>query len=439
MWIPSNSLMLIRPRIVLPIKPREISFISWNWSKSLTLTQNRGLLCDKKFQMKNLFRSILFAGLLFAHTSGFVYAQIPSSNSAGSLYLFTIEKEVKNTDVKNQNNSSTCWSFSSLSFLESEILKSGKPAVNLSEMFVVRMAYMQKAEKYVRMHGHTNLGPGGAFHDATNVIREYGIVPEEAYPGNPMAGNKHDHSELDAVLKGFLDVVVKNENRITDHWHQAVDGILDAYLGKIPASFDFMGKNYTPKGFAEYLGIKPDDYVEISSFTHQPMYKPFVLEVPDNWAWNTVYNVGLNELQEIADYSVSNNYSVAWAADVSEPGFSFKNSIALVPAKDYTYPGEMEKDSVFLKPTVEKVITPMLRQTSFDDYATQDDHGMHIVGTAKDQTGKRFYIVKNSWGSERNFAKGYFFCSAPYFLFKTTSLMVHKKGVPPAILTKLKL
>lgn len=389
--------------------------------------------------MKHLAPPFFRLSVMATLFSGSLFAQLPGTNANGSLYRFSIEKEVKNTEVKNQNNTSTCWSFSSLSFLESEMLKAGKPPVNLSEMYVVRMAYMQKAEKYVRMHGHTNLGPGGAFHDVTNVIREFGIVPEEVYPGNPMAGNKHDHSELDGVLKGFLDVVVKNEHRITGHWRKAVEGILDSYLGKIPASFEFQGKSYSPKSFAEFLGIKPDDYLEFTSFTHQPVYKPFVLEVPDNWAWNTVYNVGLNELAEIADYSVANNYSVAWAADVSEPGFSFKNSIALIPAKEYQHGGEMEKDSVFLKPTVERPITPLLRQTSFDDYATQDDHGMHIVGTAKDQTGKRFYIVKNSWGAERNFGKGYFFCSNAYYLYKTTSIMVHKKGVPPAILAKLKL
>ncbi len=181
-------------------------------------------------------------GAFAAFVSQVALAQIPTSNTANSTYKFTIEKEVKNTEVKNQHNTGTCWSFSSLSFIESEAVKAGKPLVNLSEMFIVRMAYMQKADKYVRMHGNTNMGPGGAFHDVLNVIREFGAMPEEAYPGNPFSGNKHDHSELDVALKGFLDVAIKNENKITDRWKGAVDGILDAYLGKLPVSFDFQGK-----------------------------------------------------------------------------------------------------------------------------------------------------------------------------------------------------
>ena len=367
------------------------------------------------------------------------WAQVPNSNTPTSLNRFTVEKEVKNTEVKNQNNTSTCWSFSTLSFIEAEAIKAGKPAVNLSEMFIVRHAYLQKAEHYVRMHGHTNMGPGGAFHDVTNVIREFGVVPEEVYPGNPFHGNKHDHSELDAALKAYLDAVLKNENRITDRWRGAVNGILDAYLGKLPEKFDFQGKSYSAKAFSDFLGIKPDDYIELSSFTHHPMYKPFVLEVPDNWAWNMVYNISLAEMAEVADYAVSNNYSVAWAADVSERGFSFKNSIAIVPQKDEATVAELEKDSAFIKPTTEKTITPAMRQEAFDDYTTQDDHGMHIVGTVKDQGGKRFYVVKNSWGPDRNHAKGYFFCSSAYYLFKTTSIMVNKNGIPKAILAKLKL
>jgi len=366
-----------------------------------------------------------------------LFSQITQSNSPSSAIRFTIEKEVKNTEVKNQHNTSTCWSFSSLSFLESEAIKAGKPAVNFSEMFIVRHAYLQKAENYVRMHGNANLGPGGAFHDVTNVIREFGIVPESVYPGNPMAGNKHDHSELDAALKGFLDVIARKDGKITANWKMAVNGILDAYLGKLPESFEFEGKKYTARSFSDYMGIRPDDYLEFSSFTHRPLYRPFVLEVPDNWAWNSVWNVSLNELQEIADNAIDANYSVAWGADVSERGFSFRNSIAIVPEKEYESAADMEKDSVFFKPVAEKTISAELRQQAFDDYTTQDDHGMHITGSVKDQTGKRYYVVKNSWGVS-NFGKGYFFCSLPYYLFKTTSIMVHRNAVPKSILAKLK-
>ena len=381
-------------------------------------------------------KKVILAGLLALTFE--VSAQFPGSNAANSTIRFSQEKDIKNTEVKNQHNTSTCWSFSSLSFLESETIKSGKPAVNLSEMFVVRHTYLQKAENYVRMHGLANMGPGGAFHDVTNVIRAYGIVPEFVYPGNPMQGNKHDHSELDAALKSFLDVIVKNENKISSNWKMAVNGILDAYLGKLPEKFDFNGKSYTAGTFADFMDIKPDDYLEFTSFTHHPLYRPFVLEVPDNWAWNQVWNVSLSEMQEIADHAIGNDFSVAWGADVSERGFSFRNSLAVVPLKDFASTAEMDSDSVFLKPIAEMTITPEIRQTSFDDYTTQDDHGMHIVGAVKDQTGKRYYTVKNSWGADRNFAKGYFYCSLPYYLYKTTSIMVHRNAVPKAILAKLK-
>lgn len=364
-------------------------------------------------------------------------AQIPASNTAQSTIRFTIEKEIKNTDVKNQCNTSTCWSFSALSFLESEIIKSGKPAINLSEMFIVRFSYLKKAEQYIRMHGNTSMAPGGAFHDVTNIIRDHGILTEEAYPGNPLSGNKHDHSELDVVLKAFLDGVLKNDNKISDKWRPALEGILDAYLGKMPEKFDYQGKSYNAKSFSAFLNIRPDDYVELTSFMHHPYYKPFVLEVPDNWAWGLVYNVTLQELTEIAEYALNNNYSVAWAADVSEKGFSFKNSMAIVPLREDANVADLEKDSIFLKPTLERAITPEIRQAAFDDFSTQDDHGMHMVGIAKDQSGKRYFLIKNSWGVERNHAKGYFFCSQAYYQYKTTSIMVNKGAIPKSILLKL--
>jgi bleomycin hydrolase len=361
------------------------------------------------------------------------------TNHPRSTLRFSVVKDLLKTEVKNQNNTSTCWSFSTLSFIESELLKAGKPQVNLSEMFIVRQAYMQKASNYLRMHGQTSLGPGGAFHDVAAVIREFGVVPEHVYPGNPWEGVKHDHTELDAALKAYLDVLVKNETRISEKWKLVVGGILDAYLGKVPEKFDFQGKSYTSKSFADFLGIRPDDFIELTSFSHHPLYKPFVLEVPDNWSWSLVQNISLSEMQEVADFAIQQGYTIAWAADVSEKGFSFRNSLAVVPEKEYESLAEMETDSVFLKSVSEKNITPELRQEAFDNYTTQDDHGMHITGMVKSQSGKPYYIVKNSWGSERNHAKGYFYCSVPYYLFKTTSIMVHRNGIPKPILAKLKL
>jgi bleomycin hydrolase len=380
-------------------------------------------------------KTILSASLLLF--SAAAKAQLPETNLFQSTLRFKTEHSVKNTEVKNQHNTSTCWSFSSLSMLESEAIREGKPAVNFSEMFIVRHIYLKKAENYVRMHGHANFGPGGAFHDVTNAIREFGIVPESVYPGN-LSMNRHDHSELDSALKAYLENLVKNENRISGNWRAAVHGILDAYLGKLPEKFDFNGKPYTALSFAGFMGIRPDDYLEFTSFTHHPMYKAFVLEVPDNWSWDRVWNVSLSELKEITDFALSRNYSIAWGADVSEKGFSFKNGLALVPEKDYESQMDMEKDSVFTKLVGEKNITEEMRQMAFDDFRTQDDHGMHITGLAKDQSGKQWYAVKNSWGSDRNYCRGYFYCSVPYYQYKTTSIMVHKSGVPPAILAKLK-
>ena len=401
------------------------------------------------YKLRNLFLAVLVMA------SFVVSAQEKKEGEKEKAYQFTAIKDIPCTSVKDQYRSGTCWSFSGLGFLEAEMLRLGKPAVDLSEMFVVYHAYSDKAVKYVRMHGSLNFGGGGAFHDVTNVIRNYGIVPDEVYKGLNYGEEKHVHGEMDRILLDEVKAVVDNPNKkLTTAWHDVIDGTLNTYLGKLPETFKYQDKEYTPKSFAkEYVGLNMDDYVEISSYTHHPFYEKFIIEVPDNWAWDEVYNVPLNELEEIIDNSVNNGYTVAWAADVSEKGFSTsQKGVAVIPIVDkanmtdaeitkWEKLSEKEKNEELYKldkPGVEKVITQELRQIDFDDYQTTDDHGMVICGTAKDQIGNLYYKVKNSWGKYNDY-DGYFYASKPYVMFKTTSIMVNKDAIPKNIRKKLNL
>lgn len=367
-------------------------------------------------------------------------------------FEFTVIKELPATPVKNQYRSGTCWSFSSLSFFESELLRMGKGEYDLSEMYIVRKVYEDKAERYVRFHGKINFAGGGAFHDATHVLRHYGIVPEEVYSGKVIGEEHHVHGEMDAVTKAYVDAVLKNRNRkLTPVWMEGYEGILDAYLGKEPASFTYGGESHTPETFARELGLNPSDYVEIGSFTHHPFYSKFIIEVPDNWLLDEIYNVPLDEMMEVIDYAIENGYTVAWGSDVSEKGFSWKDGVAVVPDEELTDLSGTEKERwekltdkekekalySFDGPVKEKEITQEMRQKEFDNYLTQDDHGMHIVGTAKDQEGNLYYKVKNSWGTEDHIYDGYFYASDAFVRLKTIDIMVHKDAVPDAIREKL--
>ena len=367
-------------------------------------------------------------------------------------YKFETIYDLDATSVKDQYRSGTCWSFSGLSFLESEMLKAGKKDINLSEMFVVRNCYSDKAVKYVRLHGSLNFGAGGSFEDVLYTWRNYGLVPEEAYKGLQYGEENHVHGEMDELLKAYVDGVLKNKNKkLTPAWHKGFNGILDAYLGEYPESFTYEGKEYTPNTFSkEYMGINPEDYIIVTSFTHHPYYSQFIFEVPDNWVWGEVYNVKLDDLKEIMKASLKDGHTFAWASDVSEKGFSFRNGVAIVPESDVEELSDSERSKwetmtkaerekmmySFEGPVKEKTITPELRQTQFDNYLTTDDHGMHITGMVKDQEGNIYYKVKNSWNTNNKY-DGYFYASESFVLLKTMNIMINKNVLPKEIKKKL--
>jgi bleomycin hydrolase len=362
----------------------------------------------------------------------------PATNRKESTIKFTILHEAKATSVKDQYRSGTCWCFSTQSFLESEFMRMGKGPIDLSEMWIVRAGYIEKAKKYIRMMGKSNFGPGGEPHDVINLSAIYGIIPQGAYPGMPAGEEKVKHGELDAVLKAILDAqLTLADGKLNPNWLAAYTAALDAYLGAAPASFMVDGKSYTPLTYAAFLGFKPEDYIGITSFTHHPFWQSFALEIPDNWSWSLFQNIPLADMTVIADNAVNNGFTIAWGADVSEPYFSYKNGMAIVPEKEWENLTKAEKDSIWLKPSKDRVITQLARQEGFDNLSTQDDHGMQITGIAKDQSGKEYYIVKNSWGTENNELSGYFYCSKAYFQLKTTSIMVHRDAIPKDLQKKM--
>ncbi len=395
--------------------------------------------------MKDLFRLFIVGALLLGNS--YLFAQ--DTTKVG--YSFEKIYDLEATSVKDQYRSGTCWSFSGMSFLESEVLKATGKVYDLSEMFVVRNCYSDKATKYVRLHGSLNFGPGGSFEDDLYSWKNYGIVPDQAYSGLNYGEDKHVHAEMDAVLKAYVGAVIENDNKkLTPVWHDGFNGILDAYLGKYPEQFTYEGKEYTPKSFAKTLGINPDDYIVVTSFSHHPYYSKFILEVPDNWVWGEVYNVPLEDLKEIMHASLKEGHTFGWASDVSEKGFSFRNGVAIVPETELEEMSDSERSKwanmdekerskefySFDQPVPEKKITQELRQKEFDNYSTTDDHGMHITGMYKDQNGTIYYKVKNSWNTD-NVYDGYFYASESFVLLKTTNIMINKNILPKELKKKL--
>ena len=395
--------------------------------------------------MRKIFYPIL-ASALFLASAQIVTAQDNLVNSlnknvstnAKESFQFTEIINLAKTPVQNQGSSGTCWSYSGNSFLESEMLRMGKQPVQLSQIFVARNAYQDRAEQYVKMHGNLAMGEGGLFHDVLNAYKKYGMVPQDVYSGLNYGTSKNQFGEMSAAMEGFLKGIVSNPNgKLTSNWKTAYAGIMDAYLGAYPKEFTYNGKKYTPRTFAdEVVGIKPEDYIPISSFKNEELYKPFTLMIPDNWAFGQYYNVPMNDITGTIDYALKNGFTVAWAQDVSEKSFSWKNGVAYVPTKDFGDMTAEEKADMFNGPKPERVITEEMRQEAFDNYETTDDHGMHIVGLAKDQNNKEYYIIKNSWGATNDY-QGYMYVTKAYVQYKTLNILVHKNGVPKQLLKKI--
>lgn len=353
---------------------------------------------------------------------GFTFTVISQFSFAQS-YEFQIVKDIEANPVISQDNTGTCWSFSTTSFLESEIIRLTGKHIDLSEMYTVRNTYPKKAWNYVMRQGKAQFGEGGLAHDVINSASDYGLVPQNIYSGKLMETVSYNHTEMTAVLEAMLKKYVENPGRkLSPQWKEAINAVLDVYMGKNPEEFTFEGKKYTPQTFLEFSKIKPQDYVTISSFTNENYYKPFQLDIPDNFSNGNFYNLPLDEYIANIDYAIENGYTVALDCDVSETTFSGKIGLAVIADNN-------EDAKVILseiKP--EKNISAEYRQQEFENFNTQDDHLMHIIGKVKDQNGKMYYKVKNSWGTKSG-KDGFVYMSTSYLKLKSISVLMHKDGL----------
>ncbi|MEM9547940.1 MAG: C1 family peptidase [Bacteroidota bacterium] len=359
----------------------------------------------------NFPQQITFAFLLCFLSNPVIQAQ----------YEFKTEKKIHCTSIKNQARTGTCWSFSTASFLESELMRMGMEDINLSEMFIVRNIYKDKAHNYILRQGKANFSQGSLAHDLIRIAEKDGLMTEEAYSGLLSGESRHDHGEMVNGLHGFLDGVRKS--KVLSHkWRSAFDGILDSYIGNVPEQFEYEDQSYTATTFAEMTKLKTEDYISITSFTHHPFYEQFILEIPDNYSNGSFYNVPLDELMSIIDYALLAGYSIVWDGDVSEKGFSARNGMALLPV-------DPKREDLFTNPGPEINVTQENRQINFENYSTTDDHLMHIVGIALDQDGTKYYLTKNSWGEISDY-EGFLYMSEAFMKMKTVSIMIHKDGLP---------
>lgn len=374
-----------------------------------------------------MFKKALFSlGFLFSFA--IITAQEP--------YQFKTIIDLEATPVISQGNTGTCWSFSSTSFLESEIIRLTGNQIDLSEMYTVRNTYPKKAENFVMRQGKAQFSEGGLAHDVMNSVAEYGLVPNSAYSGLLFNETNHNHAELSAVLRSMVETYVDNPGRkLSKKWKAAVEAVLSVYMGKNPESFEYEGKTYTPKEFLEMTKLNTNDYVSITSFAHAPFYSKFILNIPDNWSNGSFYNVPLNEMMSTLDNALENGFTVELDCDVSERTFSSKHGVAVIPEN-----AENNKEALTAIYS-EKQITQEYRQDEFENYTTTDDHLMHITGILKDQNGTKYYKVKNSWGTDasRNANGGYVYFSESYMRLKAISITVHKDAIGKALANKLSL
>ena len=399
-------------------------------------------------------KSLLFL-LSFITLSATAQTEQPEAEKKqDSCFYFVTIDSVGITPIKNQNRSGTCWCFSTLGFLESEVMRMNKgKIVDFSEMFVVSHTMVDRAEYVVRMYQSAQFSGGGSAYDVIYCMKNYGLVPQEAMPGIKYGSTAADtlpvHGELDAVAAGYVKGLTRSLKKLTPVWKQGLQAIYDTYLGECPEEFEYQGKKYTPKSFAESLGLNFDDYVTITSYTHHPYYTQFALEIEDNWRMGEMYNVPMEEMMAVIDNAIENGYTLAWAADVSEIGFTRKG-IGVMPdaAKGADLTGsdmarwlgmsaDNQKAELTKRPLPEMEITQEMRQQSFDNWETTDDHGMVIFGTAKDQNGKDYYMIKNSWGTQKSTYQGIWYISRAYMQYKTLDIMVHKDAIPKDIRKKL--
>jgi bleomycin hydrolase len=353
-----------------------------------------------------------------------LFACLLGAFCAQAQYKFKKAEQVESTKIKNQCNTGTCWSFATTSFIESELMRMGHGDIDLSEMFVVRNVYQDKAENYLLRQGRANFSQGSLSHDMIRVMGQNGVVPEGEYSGLLAGEEKHDHSEMERGLKGFMDGVMKSK-RPTQKWKAAFSGILDSYMGESPETFEVDGKKFNPQSYAESLGLVADDYVSLTSFSHHSFGEEFVLEIPDNYSNGQFMNVELDKMMETIDNAMAKGYSIAWDGDVSERGFSDKKGIAVL-AKD------PKRDDIFTEPGEETIVTQENRQEAFENYSTTDDHLMHMIGTTTDQNGTKYYIIKNSWG-QNSPHDGLIYMSESYVKMKTVAIMLHKEALPVSL------
>lgn len=354
--------------------------------------------------------SILTIAALFSFQE--VYAQ----------YEFNPLVELSHTSVKDQCQTGTCWSYSTSSFLESEAARISGHVVDLSEMATVRYTYPLKADMYIRYQGKHQFGPGSLCHDVINAVEGWGLCPQEVYTGLKNGATDHNHSDMDADLLATVQALAKKPSgKLDPSWRSNVDVILDSYIGELPKKFEYNGRSYTPESFRDHLGIDPDNYLNLSSFTHHPFGENFILEVPDNFSHGEFYNIPIDDLQRAVEAAVVNGYTVAWDADVSEKGFSFKHGVAILPKAS-------EMDKLWKEVVEEQDVTQESRQVGFDNQSTTDDHLMHIIGLSTDQNGAKYFVIKNSWGTGNKYG-GLQYVSMPYFRAKTISVLVHKDAV----------